>query len=461
MPEWNAVLRRWVATEMEQGTILERTRQAARDYLGPVPLREDVNSLSSILNRRVYGEYVNFVRQGQPPTGQRLREAAAIGVRVHTEVDVPRFAITPQDIEELDTARAARRLRARLDEDRAPPQPAAVPDRPLFDLARANAIRGGRVDARAKPALKVEHTATTTVNTAFLSRPKEEFPRQQREAMLLSLPGEDFPYDHCVGLEIEVENFKVPPTNRELAALLNEGFTAKADGSLRQGIEYVTKYGLTAADALAYMRVLDGGMKSMKGGNDFSHRCGLHVHVDAHEHTLDELYRVALLYSVVEQILFAVSGGRNTNKFCVAVDGSVSAVEGILHYGHSGQWPKLADAVWNGSKYMAMNIKTLRQFGTVEFRHHRGTSDPDVIRKWLLILLDLMLGVKKVPTKTLEDRIVALNTNSEYAAFVRDMFPNSHTLLTIPSFEKLMYPGVSFVKHAFVTDPDDLSGNRE
>lgn len=262
----------------------------------------------------------------------------------------------------------------------------------------------------------------------------------------------DFPYDHPVGIEIEVENCTLNLEEDDL----NRGLTLHNDGSLRNGIEFVTRFGVTTRYALAYLKGLHDRFEkdTVTRHNNFSFRCGLHVHLDVGAHTMRDLYKVFLTYCVVEPLLFAVSGGRNSNKFCVAAVHSASTMDHLLHYGHTEEWENFRQTLRAGNKYMAMNYRPLRRHGTLEFRHHEGTSDPNVIAKWLLILCDLVLFSKTVDVKQLEEKITSLNTISAYEGFIIEHFPYSaHLFLSVPNVNKLMYPGVAYIKQSFVCSP--------
>jgi hypothetical protein len=300
-----------------------------------------------------------------------------------------------------------------------------------------------------------------TVLKAFHPMSPQSAPRELREEMLLSMAPDAFPYDHCIGLEIEIEGARLG-ADVEANRLIAEAFEVRRDGSLRNGVEYVSRYGLTAGDVLTYLPVLHKLFETGKlaeGFNSFSFRCGLHVHIDVTGHTMEELYKAILLYTAVERILFAISGNRWENKFCKSVQESMSVVPNMLHYGHAGMWQHFADSVFNATKYMAMNVKPVRRMGTIEFRHHEGTSDPKRIRDWLLVLMDIVVGSKKLYTVQLEKRILELNTDSKYLAFLSECFPNSqHLLKQVKGNEKMIYRGIQFIKESFAAEPEEFKG---
>lgn len=277
-------------------------------------------------------------------------------------------------------------------------------------------------------------------------------PKEYRAKMKPSLSPQKFPHDHCVGVEIEIENVQMHPEPVRQTRLM-EMWHTKPDGSLRNGgIEFVSVYGATAADVMTYLPVLHAAMVT----SEVSFRCGLHIHVDVTQFTMPELYRVFMVYTIMEKILFAVSGQRGENRFCRPVQDSVTSVANCMHYGHASDWSKFIDAACHGTKYLAMNVRTLGQFGTLEFRHHHGTIDSTQLGQWLTILLDMVLVAKAATTEELEKKIKNLNTESQYEAFINSFFPNSRKALLVKEFAAKMYDGVAFVKECWAAEPEKI-----
>jgi hypothetical protein len=271
------------------------------------------------------------------------------------------------------------------------------------------------------------------------------------------LPPAEFPYNNRVGIEIEVEGINgnagyddhgdYTPQWEEI----RRGWLSKEDGSLRNGgIEYITLIGIRAGEALAHLKGLDKFIQEQRNSK-FSFRCGLHIHLDVSEHTLEELYKVCVVYSVLEDLLFLVSGGRRENKFCVAVLDSYTIVPKVIHYGHEKKWDHLEATLAEGTKYMAMNLLPIRQFGSIEFRHHYGTSDPDQIRRWMTILSDVVEGSRSLKVEELEAALIEVNTTSEYEKLVKYLLPHSYKEFT-GDLKDHLYQGVAFVKQSFLQE---------
>jgi hypothetical protein len=102
----------------------------------------------------------------------------------------------------------------------------------------------------------------------------------------------------AVGLEVEVEGIDVPEVT------LSQIWKPVKDGSLKvKGIEYVScpirDDNITCALA-DLQNVWDNNKKSV-----FSHRCSVHVHLDAHKLTYEQLLVVVGFYLSVERVLFS------------------------------------------------------------------------------------------------------------------------------------------------------------
>lgn len=260
--------------------------------------------------------------------------------------------------------------------------------------------------------------------------------------------GQEFP--NCkeyVGIEIEVEGVPALEWHQAL------GFGVVNEPSIRGGYEFVSLIGLNAQEVIHHTRELH---KLLKDGK-FSFRCGLHVHINVHSHTLEELYRVFLAYSLLEKLLFRASGNRYDNRFCVAVQESISPMSKLIHYGHTGQWEKFYQVLKafradrrETTKYMALNVVPVVNYGSLEFRHHYGTSDPGTILKWMQILLDVVVSTKRLSTQELESQILGVNTISFYEELLCDLLPNSNLFISREKFERFMYDGVLYIKECFI-----------
>lgn len=210
--------------------------------------------------------------------------------------------------------------------------------------------------------------------------------------------------DRYMGLEIEVENvifrddsystmFRESLESVEILPTLF--FKAVEDGSLRNhGLEFVSKPGLTGQEILTGLDLLFNQTKLFKYPFDTSHRTSIHVHANVLDLTYLQLKRLYLWYLILEPLFFSLSGNRNRNIFCVPV------TETYFDFYKFAVSPNINDfdnRLNQWKKYCAFNLLPVPKFGTVEFRHHAGTNNPDVIANWMTFIyqfFDVVIGEK-------------------------------------------------------------------
>ena len=223
--------------------------------------------------------------------------------------------------------------------------------------------------------------------------------------------------DLIVGLELEIEKWKdnVDRTFR--------GFTFEHDGSLRgNAVEAITKpmYSKFVPEKLESFFT-----KFEVEPNMYSERCSTHVHVNCQDMEVEQVAAICLLYQLLERCLFAFIGhDRSDNIFCTPW--SQCNISKRMLY-------KLLEDVnystANWQKYTALNLIPLRDRGTVEFRHLEGTCDVARITAWLNIIGSMFAYAKANKLEDIKNTIAAMNTVSNYDAFMRDVFgPFSATL---------------------------------
>lgn len=158
-------------------------------------------------------------------------------------------------------------------------------------------------------------------------------------------------------------------------------FQCKEDHSLRNnGWEYVSAP--LERDALINQFVdLQKWLKLDPKKPAFSERTSVHVHVNVSSLTLKQAKNMLLLYALYEEPFFSmVKPERRTNIHCVPL------TETHLPGRYNANIMVLRD-IW--SKYAATNLTRLSDLGTIEFRHHHGTSNAEEITTWIKVLDNL------------------------------------------------------------------------
>lgn len=261
--------------------------------------------------------------------------------------------------------------------------------------------------------------------------------------------------DTFVGLEVEVEQVA-----RQTGICVLDGVTVwknTLDGSLRNnGREFVSiplrgKEILFALDKLYALLRRDPNCV----GHEFNYRTGLHVHMNVRDMDEQKVLDLILLYTVMEDFFYSFAGQeRKENIYCVPINCSDKFTDfmGLLESPHPTRHLREG---W--TKYMGLNILPINRYGTLEFRHLRGTNDPEHIIKWLNLIFSLKNYVLKTTRKDLLDTITKLNTTSEYLGFVTDVFGD--LLRDIPDFaiEQSLENTTSRIKNIFTSCNQSIS----
>lgn len=116
-------------------------------------------------------------------------------------------------------------------------------------------------------------------------------------------------------------------------------------------------------------------------------RCGLHIHIDAKTMTFDHIISIIREYQKLEDIIDSkMSPERRNNQCEYAKSLRELDFEGINNLDE-------LFAIMPDKNYK-VNIKSLKKYGTLEFRHHHGSVDYYEIRSWLFFVMLLCDSVK-------------------------------------------------------------------
>lgn len=213
-----------------------------------------------------------------------------------------------------------------------------------------------------------------------------------------------------IGIEVEVENVATRDA-------LNAVWMVKEDGSLRNsGSEFVT-HPIEAHYAPAALQHL------MKEALDpqchFSPRTSVHIHLNVQDMDTSQVIDLVLLYSVYEKILYRFAGrGRIKNIYCVPIV-ETALMRWFLERGMNDQW----------SKYTGLNLCTLRNFGTLEFRHMHGTFDVEKLSNWIGMITSLKEYVKSSTSKEIRQMVQSMDDSFDFKGLLHKIFGQYAELL--------------------------------
>lgn len=251
--------------------------------------------------------------------------------------------------------------------------------------------------------------------------------------------------ERIIGIELEIEGgiantLQWWPTD---VMMLTE------DGSLRNGgREFIT----VPMETQYAEKLLAKFFKknAIKQETHYSDRTSVHIHVNAQNLTIDQVRAVALVYQTVERLLFTYVGEeRENNIYCVPwyqAGFTTYAMDKLLN--NHGQVTR------NWVKYTALNFQPLREKGTMEFRHLRGTCNVEEIVIWINLITAIVKYGESHGYDAVSKLIMAMNTVSNYEAFVRDVFGEYYYVLTkAPNYQMLLSEGVVDSKLMLIKEP--------
>ena len=195
------------------------------------------------------------------------------------------------------------------------------------------------------------------------------------------------PQSKDVGIEVEVEGVDLPAT--ELSK-----WNVTEDGSLRGGLEYITDGSLSIHEVSKELNALYKRLNTAKLSKDQSY-CSIHVHVNCQARKVHEVLSAVLVWYLLEDALIDRFCGdlRKSNCFCMPV----SECSGVLTSmkNHLGYNPLLR-ITKNECKYMALNLSTLSNFGTLEFRPMEFSEDVDRVIEWVHMCYNIVDNAHKL-----------------------------------------------------------------
>lgn len=232
-----------------------------------------------------------------------------------------------------------------------------------------------------------------------------------------------------VGVEIEVEGENLGQ------AAGGSIWEMKADGSLRNGVEYVYKKALPIDKVEASLDEINKFMKDSR--LDFSFRTSVHVHVNCHDLEYDQLLNFVYASVLLDSVLVNYCGeSRKANRFCLRLADAEGLIDSITPLFESRNAPKANfDTLLprNTVRYAAVNVESLGKFGTVEFRSMRGTIDKNILLPWIKGLVNIREYARKFDSP---QAIFHDITNFGFTAFAQNALGDSFPMFHYPMLEQ-------------------------
>lgn len=193
------------------------------------------------------------------------------------------------------------------------------------------------------------------------------------------------------GLEFEVEGGDLP-------IIRNDKIKSEADGSLREGIEYIFRKPLNKDESLLALQEINTILEASTP--TFSFRTSTHVHINMLDVPYEQVLSTIYMLYLLEPCLIEFSGkGRKGNRFCLGLKDAewfVSVLQNLFQAGNERNFFRCGrNSVDAGDcKYSAINLAPLFYQGSIEVRTLRGTLDENVLNDWLTAFDNILEYVK-------------------------------------------------------------------
>jgi hypothetical protein len=228
----------------------------------------------------------------------------------------------------------------------------------------------------------------------FVDRRKSRRVNARSNALLL---------DTNIGLEFEYEGVR---TVNGINPML---WSVKEDHSLHnRGMEFTFSEPMWGVDAYGAIE----NMITTANDNGYltSMRTGLHVHLDVRDMARAQLIGFLAYYTMFESAIYNwVGDDRDANNFCLPyykATGSFAQVRDIVGrlfdtWGNDDIAKiKVKGASQIFHRYTGLNLKSLVDFGSLEFRHLKTTKNLDRVIDWINVIFSLKLAAQDVNEST-------------------------------------------------------------
>lgn len=186
------------------------------------------------------------------------------------------------------------------------------------------------------------------------------------------------PIEGQFGIEIETEG-------ENLIEVDDQYWHSTRDGSLRgENYEYIFKNPLPFEKVLPALNALRIRLKGSQ--LDYSFRTSVHVHVNAQAMKHKQICSMVYAYYLLEEPLMTFCGKqRKGNRFCLRLqdaEGVLQHLSLLFKHGIASALRVDEDAI----RYAALNLGSLKKYGSIEFRAMEGNLDVERLHIWVRAL---------------------------------------------------------------------------
>lgn len=140
--------------------------------------------------------------------------------------------------------------------------------------------------------------------------------------------------------------------------------------------------------------------------------CGLHVHFDQRTRTSEQIKKTAAkLGACLPFLIQLVPKSRLQNTYC-----------------------QLGVSKFNGSRYWAINLTSVKKYGTIEVRLHSSTTDFEKINNWIDILLIIQQSPSITTCNSLDDFIFNFDVPEYLIEYMTERIAKFNNLIKINQY---------------------------
>lgn len=118
--------------------------------------------------------------------------------------------------------------------------------------------------------------------------------------------------------------------------------------------------------------------------------CGLHVHVDTADMSVDDIKRIFGRYSQYEELIDLFMPANRRGQMYYAKSG-----KGMNQLVQNAETKQALSRVLGGERYWRVNLDAMQRHGTIEFRQHSASINADTILNWINFLEQFIVASTK------------------------------------------------------------------
>jgi hypothetical protein len=165
--------------------------------------------------------------------------------------------------------------------------------------------------------------------------------------------------------------------------------------------------------AIEELRTISGNIDEVR---TFTERTSNHVHIDVRDMTYIQLMNFLTLAVMFEPVLYKyVAPHRSSNHFCwsfLDCQNLITRITKVNKVYLEGNPDAVREEMTrqfstNATKYSGINLSSIPNYGSLEFRMHEGTINTNAITRWINILLSIKsyaMDEGRTPSNILETK---------------------------------------------------------